>query len=355
MIDAAIAAAAGRPGRADPAADPGAAGRGGPPVRLVAGAAASSSASRSTSATADVLDSRLPYELARLVSEAGVPPACDPAGAGRGPAAGRSGPDPAGARPVPHPRRPAGAGPLRPVGAVADPAAHDAGAGAEAGPLVRRLGAAERRRTRRSSGRRSAWRSRWASGPSPTAWTPPSCSTASGRTGCEACRVAAVGDPMSPDALADWLGTIRSPTRPGAHRAAAADRMTAVADQPVRAAGRDGGGVPCCRRAPRAGSQDHPAVPAGRRRARHRRARGWSWTTIRPLVPRRPGWGWATGRPGRGWAVAGAGHLPAHPTARGRRLLVRCGGSCASGAGATCWPRWSARWPPSPPRWPCTR
>ena len=68
------AAPAGRPGRADPAADPGDAGRGGPPVRLVAGAAASGSASRSTSATADVLDSRLPYELARLISEAGVPP-----------------------------------------------------------------------------------------------------------------------------------------------------------------------------------------------------------------------------------------------------------------------------------------
>jgi hypothetical protein len=39
--------------------------------------------------TTDVLDSRLPYELARLVSEAGVPPAVGPARAGRGPAAGR--------------------------------------------------------------------------------------------------------------------------------------------------------------------------------------------------------------------------------------------------------------------------
>ena len=94
--------------------------------------------------TADVLDSRLPYELARLVSEARGAAGGDPAGAGRGPAAGRPGPDPPGAEPVPDAGGAARAGPLRPVRAVADPAAHDAGAGAEAGPLVRGLGAAER-------------------------------------------------------------------------------------------------------------------------------------------------------------------------------------------------------------------
>ena len=34
--------------------------------------------------------------------------------------------------------------------------------------------------------------------------------------------------------------------------------------------------------------------------------RGWSWTVHHPGLPHRPGWGWATGRAGRDWAVAGA-------------------------------------------------
>ena len=57
--------------------------------------------------------------------------------------------------------------------------------------------------------------------------------------------------------------------------------MTAVADQPVRAAGRDGGAS----RAAAARPEPNPGTT--------------------PLAPP-PGWGWATGRPGRGWAVAGA-------------------------------------------------
>lgn len=71
--------------------------------------------------------------------------------------------------------------------------------------------------------------------------------------------------------------------------------MTAVADQPVRAAERDDG-------ASRAAAA-RPGPDPG--------------TT--PLAPP-AGWGWATGRPGRGWAVAGA------PPAR-RRPIVRLLGS----------------------------
>jgi len=82
--------------------------------------------------------------------------------------------------------------------------------------------------------------------------------------------------------------------------------MTAVADQPVRAAGRDGRAS--CAAAARQGPAPRTtplSLPAGAVLGTAA-LRGWSWTTVRPLVPRRPGWGWATGRPGRGWAVAGA-------------------------------------------------
>jgi hypothetical protein len=68
--------------------------------------------------------------------------------------------------------------------------------------------------------------------------------------------------------------------------------MTAVADQPVRAAGRDGG----TSRAAAARPGPDPGTT--------------------PLAPP-PGWGWATGRPGRGWAVAGA------PPARRRPITGR--------------------------------
>ena len=80
--------------------------------------------------------------------------------------------------------------------------------------------------------------------------------------------------------------------------------MTAVADQPVRAAGRDGGASRAAAARPGpAPRTTPPSLPAG---AVLGTAVLRGWTTIRPLVPRRPGSGWATGRAGRGWAVAGA-------------------------------------------------
>jgi hypothetical protein len=87
--------------------------------------------------------------------------------------------------------------------------------------------------------------------------------------------------------------------------------MTAVADQPVRAAGRDGGASraaaarprPAPRTTPPSLPASPPSLPAGAVLGTTV-LRGW--TTICPLVPYGPGWGWATGRPGRGWAVAGA-------------------------------------------------
>ena len=80
--------------------------------------------------------------------------------------------------------------------------------------------------------------------------------------------------------------------------------MTAVADQPVRAAGRDGAASRAAAARPGPAPRTTPlALPAGAVLGTTV-LRGW--TTICPLVPYGPGWGWATGRPGRGWAVAGA-------------------------------------------------
>lgn len=83
--------------------------------------------------------------------------------------------------------------------------------------------------------------------------------------------------------------------------------MTAVADQPVRAAGRDGGAsrAAAARPGPDPGTTPLAPPPA----AVHDTAvlRGWNRTTVPPAAARgRRGWGWATGRAGRGWAVAGA-------------------------------------------------
>lgn len=92
--------------------------------------------------------------------------------------------------------------------------------------------------------------------------------------------------------------------------------MTAVADQPVRAAGRDGGASRAAAARPGPAPSTTPlALPPGAVLG-PAALRGWSWTTVRPLVPDR-GSGWATGRPGRGWAVAGAA-----ATYRRTRLLV---------------------------------
>ncbi len=94
--------------------------------------------------------------------------------------------------------------------------------------------------------------------------------------------------------------------------------MTAVADQPVRAAGRDGGASRAAAARPGPAPSTTPlALPPGAVLGTAA-LRGWSWTTVRPLPPDRPGSGWATGRPGRGWAVAGA-----TATYRRTRLPVR--------------------------------
>lgn len=84
--------------------------------------------------------------------------------------------------------------------------------------------------------------------------------------------------------------------------------MTAVADQPVRATVRDtGGGSRAAAARPGPAPRTTPLTfPAGvslDAGALH----GWSWTAMRPAPPAHsPGWGWATGRPGRSWSVAGA-------------------------------------------------
>ena len=82
--------------------------------------------------------------------------------------------------------------------------------------------------------------------------------------------------------------------------------MTAVADQPVRAAGRDGAASRAAAARPGPAPRTTPLSLPARAVLGTAVLRGWSWIMIRPLVPRRAGWGWATGRPGRGWAVAGA-------------------------------------------------
>jgi hypothetical protein len=84
--------------------------------------------------------------------------------------------------------------------------------------------------------------------------------------------------------------------------------MTAVADQPVRATVRDTGGgsrtaVARPGPAPRTTPLTLPAGVSLDAGPLH----GWSWTAVRPAPPAHsPGWGWATGREGRSWTVAGA-------------------------------------------------
>ncbi|HST65948.1 MAG TPA: hypothetical protein VLM05_12235 [Mycobacteriales bacterium] len=84
--------------------------------------------------------------------------------------------------------------------------------------------------------------------------------------------------------------------------------MTAVADQPVRAAVRDtGGGSRAATARPGPAPKTTPlTLPAGVQLdagALH----GWSWTPVRPAPPaHNPGWGWATERAGRRWSVSGA-------------------------------------------------
>jgi hypothetical protein len=81
--------------------------------------------------------------------------------------------------------------------------------------------------------------------------------------------------------------------------------MTAVADQPVRAAGRDGGASRAAAARPGPAPRTTPlALPPGAVPATAV-LRGWSWI-VDPVDPRDRGWGWATGRPGHDWAVAGA-------------------------------------------------
>jgi hypothetical protein len=98
--------------------------------------------------------------------------------------------------------------------------------------------------------------------------------------------------------------------------------MIAVADQPVRAAGRDVGASRAA--AARAGSASRTTPPALPPSAALGTPvlRGWSLTPVRPTASARAGSGWATGRPGRGWAVAGAPATYRGSRPRTARLLV---------------------------------
>jgi hypothetical protein len=82
--------------------------------------------------------------------------------------------------------------------------------------------------------------------------------------------------------------------------------MTAVADQPVRAAVRDDGVSRAAAARPAPVPRTTPLhLPPGTlldAAALH----GWSWTAIDPVAARGHGWGWATTRTGRDWTVAGA-------------------------------------------------
>jgi hypothetical protein len=92
--------------------------------------------------------------------------------------------------------------------------------------------------------------------------------------------------------------------------------MTAVADQAVCAAGRDGGASRAAAARPGPAPSTTPlAMPSGAA------LRGWG-TIGPPALRRRPGWGWATGRPGRGWAVAGAPATHRRTRSATARLLV---------------------------------
>ena len=279
--------------------------------------------------TADVLDSRLPYELARLVSEAGVPPGAiqlelaedlllvDP---GRTRRAlnqfrtlgvrlaldhyGRSAPSLTRLRTMPVQELKLDRSFVASV--------LQSGAGRGGRPVDDQPGPVARHpdRRRRRGHRRPAR-------PGPVVRGARPCRVRRSATRCRRTRWPTGSAPRRP-----------ARRRPGAHRAATADRMTAVADQPVRAAGRDGGASRCCRRAPRTGSPtDHPDLAlAGRRRARHRRAARLELDHGPPAgAPRRRRAGCWAHRP----PAAGAGRWPARPpptAAPGRprspRLLV---------------------------------
>jgi hypothetical protein len=122
--------------------------------------------------------------------------------------------------------------------------------------------------------------------------------------------------------------------------------MTAVANQPVRAAVRDGGASHAVAARPGPVPKTTPLhLPPGVV-VDYEGVQGWSWAGVSPsAVPApvrgpRPGWGWATGRDGRTWAVSGAPEL--HRSSRlpalreklrewGRRyLLAEIGGTMAA-------------------------
>lgn len=96
--------------------------------------------------------------------------------------------------------------------------------------------------------------------------------------------------------------------------------MTAVADQPVRAAARDDGASGAVAARPGPVPKTTPLhLPPGSglgAAALH----GWSWTAAHPAIPRGRGWGWATSRSGRDWAVAGA---PPHHRSPRWSLVLR--------------------------------
>jgi hypothetical protein len=105
--------------------------------------------------------------------------------------------------------------------------------------------------------------------------------------------------------------------------------MTAVANQPVRAAVRDEGACRAVAARPGPVPKTTPLILPRGASLDAGALRGWSWTTVAPapVPPPVPGWGWATGREGRSWAVAGAPAVqrPARPAVPVRDTLREWG------------------------------
>jgi hypothetical protein len=92
--------------------------------------------------------------------------------------------------------------------------------------------------------------------------------------------------------------------------------MTAVADPPVRAAAQGAGTSRAAAARPAPRTTPLPLPPGAVVGTAVLRG----WTTVRPVEPARSGWGWATDRAGRSWAVAGAPSV--RPPLRARTGVV---------------------------------
>ena len=238
------AQAAGRAGRPDPASD-----------QIPAGVGGSTAASQWRRqgidlgvavdlTAADVLDARLPYDLAKTGQQARRAAGVGHPGDPRGCAAHQRAADLQRARPVPPLRHADGARPLRPVGRLAQPAALHPRSTSSSSTRPSSSRCSTARRTRRWCARPSSWPGRWASPPSSTASTPPRCTTPSPATGCTGAQGPALGEPMSVDVLRQWVEPLASrPAQPIPRATAADDCLPAPSPKrtpppPVRSRGR---------------------------------------------------------------------------------------------------------------------